>query len=326
MKIICGTDFSSNANAAALAATTLAAKLELPVTLVHVINPSNYVDSSQDLLGHLRSTRQKKLQALAERAGRRGAIVETVILEGSPALKLSEFAAKSGAQFLVVSAVGHIAPTKWLAGSVTDQAVQASSVPTLVIRDPSSFEAWLHEKRKLKVMVGYDFSRSSDAAIRWITSLDAISPSDITVAYVASPANERARLGIAAPLSPLYYPSALRRFLEKEIEEKTGGVIGRKPHISVKADWGRPDSQLIEMARDNGTDLLVVGTSQRRGLARLGSVARAAMHYSHGNVASVPEDWRASESTILPGWNDSIPSRADWVSKPPENKYATTQR
>ena len=154
-------------------------------------------------MDQLRVSRQKKLQALAERAGRRGVIVETTIIDGSPALKLAELAAESQARLLVVSARGQIAPTQWLAGSVADQTVQMSPVPALVVRDPGSVESWLGGDRALKIVVGYDFSASSDAAIRWVASLAAIAPCDITIAYVASPANERSRLGIAPPLSPL---------------------------------------------------------------------------------------------------------------------------
>jgi nucleotide-binding universal stress UspA family protein len=306
MRIICGTDFSIHADAAALAAATLAARLELPLTLVHVINPRRYSAPSAELMDQFRGARQKKLQALAEKAGRRGAIVETTILEGSPAMELAEFAVRTEARFLVVSAIGQIAPTQWLAGSVTDQAVQMAPIPTLVIRDHGSFEAWLHSERPLKIMAGYDFSASSDAAIRWIASLEAIAPCDITIAYVASPTNERARLGIAAPLSRLYYPSALRKFLEEEIEQKTSSVLRKKARICVMADWGRPDSQLIEMASDTATDLIVVGTSQRRGLARLSSVARAVMHYSRQNVACVPESWIGSSTKADPHTDSAL--------------------
>jgi nucleotide-binding universal stress UspA family protein len=291
MKIICGTDFSIHANAAAVAAGSLAKRLEMPLTLVHVLDPSRYSNPSADLMEYLRRDRQKKLQTLADRARRKGVIVETKIVEGSPAAKLAEVAATAKARFLLVSAIGQIAPTQWLAGSVTDQAIQMSSIPTLVVRDPGSFEAWLHGERALKVLVGYDFSAGSEAAIRWIRSLNEIAPCNITIAYVASPSNERSRLGIAPPLSPLYYPSALRKFLEEEIQRRCGGILGNNARIFVKADWGRPDSQLMEMAEDRRTDLMVVGTSQRHGLARLGSVARAVVHYAKMNVASVPESW-----------------------------------
>jgi len=119
MRIICGTDFSIHANSAALAAATLAARLDLPLTLVHVLDPDKYSNPSPELMAYLRNCRQKKLQVLAERAGRKGVIVETAIIEGSPAEKLAQFANESRARFLVVSAIGQIAPTQWLAGSAS---------------------------------------------------------------------------------------------------------------------------------------------------------------------------------------------------------------
>ena len=126
MRIICGTDFSIHANSAALAAATLAARLDLPLTLVHVLDPDKYSNPSPELMAYLRNGRQKKLQVLAERAGRKGVIVETAIIEGSPAEKLAQFAREAQARFLVVSAIGQIAPTQWLTGSVTDRVVQIS--------------------------------------------------------------------------------------------------------------------------------------------------------------------------------------------------------
>ena len=322
MKIIYGTDLTTNANEVAMAAAALAARFELPLVLAHVLDQSRYSAPSAGLLDHLRVSRQKKLQALAERAGRRGVIVETTIMEGSPAMKLAELATDSEARLLVVSSRGQIAPTQWLAGSVADQAVQMSQVPTLVVRDPRLIESWLGGDRPLKIVVGYDFSASSDAAIRWVASLDAIGPCDITIAYVASPANERSRLGIAPPLSPLYYPSALRKFLEEEIASKTAELLGDKAEIHVKADWGRPDAQLLEMGTDSHADLMVVGTSQRRGLARLGSVARAVMHYSHKNVGCVPEAWVTHSFATKPLQDVSVSRRGEGVGQKNQQDYA----
>lgn len=296
MRIICGTDFSIHANSAALAAATLAARLDLPLTLVHVVDPAQYSNPSSELMAYLRNGCQKKLQVLAERAGRKGVIVETAIIEGSPAEKLAQFADETQPRFLVVSAIGQIAPTQSLVGSITDQVVQMSQTPTLVLRDVGSFESWLHGERALKILIGYDYSAGAEAAIRWVRSLAAIAPCDITIAYVASPSNERSRLGVAAPLSPAYYPSSLRQSLEAEITQKCKPMLGSEARVYVKADWGSADSQLVEIAADNRADLAVVGTSRRRGLTRLGSVARAVVRYARTNVASVPEGWVAPAS------------------------------
>jgi len=46
--------------------------------------------------------------------------------------------------------------------------------------------------------------------------------------------------------------------------------------------------QLIEIAADEKADLIVVGTNQRRGLARLGSVSRAVLHHAPLNIACIP--------------------------------------
>lgn len=289
MNIVCGTDFSVHANKAALAAATLAARQGGTLSLVHVLDTRHYSNPSTELLKHLRDSRRKKLDALADRARRRAAKVETHLLEGSPATKLTEFASKAAARLVVVSANGQIAPTKWFVGSVTDQTAQVATVPTLVVRDAAAIEAWAYGRRPLNVLVAYDFSASAEAALRWVASLREIAACEITVAYVASAANERARLGVAPPMSPLYYPSGLKKFLEQELKQKCDAAFGEGvARVSVWADWGRPDSQLIEMAGDSRADLIVVGTSQRQGLRRLGSVSRAVVHYAHMNVACVP--------------------------------------
>ncbi len=289
MKIICGTDFSVHANEAALTAATLAARLGETLTLVHVLDPSRYTNPSKDLMDHLRKGRQQKLDSLNERVKRRAARVEAQVVEGTPATKLTELAAATDARLLVVSANGQIAPTKWFAGSMADQAVQGSTIPVLVVRDPRGLKEWAYDKRPLRVLVGYDYSASADAALRWVASLRQIAPCEITVVYVASAIKERTRLGIAPPMSPIYYPSGIKQFLASELKQKCDSVFGEDgAKVRVLADWGRPDSHLIEVAGDNRADLLVVGTSQRRGLARLGSVSRAVLHYAHMNVACVP--------------------------------------
>lgn len=289
MKIICGTDFSVHANEAALTAATLAARLGETLTLVNVLDPSRYSNPSKDLMDQLRDNRQKKLDPLVERVKRRAARVEARVVEGIPATKLAELASATEARLLVVSANGQIAPTKWFVGSMADQAVQGSTIPVLVVRDSRGLNDWAYDKRPLRVLVGYDYSASAEAALRWAASLRQIAPCEITVVYVASAVKERTRLGIAPPMSPIYYPSGIKQFLARELKQKCDSVFGEDgAKVSVLADWGRPDSHLIEVAGENRADLLVVGTSQRRGLARMGSISRAVLHYAHMNVACVP--------------------------------------
>lgn len=90
-------------------------------------------------------------------------------------------------------------------------------------------------------------------------------------------------------MSPMYYPPGLRQFLESELRRRTDAITGGdKARTCLITDCGRADSQLIGMAAESRTDLIVVATSKRRGLARLGSVSRGVLHYSHMSVVCVP--------------------------------------
>lgn len=74
-----------------------------------------------------------------------------------------------------------------------------------------------------------------------------------------------------------------------------------KARIRVATAWGRPDPQLIEIARTEHTDLLVVGTNQRHGLERfwLGSVSRGVLHHAPMSVACVPAT--GADDSTAPG-------------------------
>ena len=114
MKIICGTDFSQHAAEAARVAAALAIRLKDTVTLAHVFETTRYELLSKDLHDQLRRKGLERLKAEAQRLRKMGATVEHAMLEGSPAPALTEFATEANARLVVVSSLGHIAPSRWL--------------------------------------------------------------------------------------------------------------------------------------------------------------------------------------------------------------------
>lgn len=289
MKTICGTDFSIHASEAANAAAALTARLQGALSLVHVMDTSRYELPSKKLMDYLCGSRQAKLKKEAERLRRQGAAVEEQFLQGSPAVSLVKAATESGARLIVVSSLGQIAPSRWFVGSVAERTAQNASVPTLVVRNQKPLEAWARGKRPLNVVIAYDFSESGDAALRWTSFLNEIGPCRITVVYVAWPPEAGARYGAGYDQPHPYYPSDVEKLLKRDLEEKCEEVLGKtKLRFRVAAGLGRPDPQLIEIAADEKADVIVVGTNQRRGLARLGSVSRAVLHHAPLNVACIP--------------------------------------
>ena len=203
-------------------------------------------------------------------------------------MNLVKAATDSGARLIVVSSLGQIAPSRWFVGSVAERTAQNASVPTLVVRNQKPLRAWARDQRTLNVVVGYDFSESGDAALRWTSFLKEIGPCRITIVHVAWSPEAVTRFGAEYQPFP-YYPLEVEKLLKRELQEKCEQVLGKtKLRFCVAAGWGRPDPQLIEIAGKEKADVIVIGTNQRRGLARLGSVSRAVLHHSPLNVACVP--------------------------------------
>jgi nucleotide-binding universal stress UspA family protein len=71
------------------------------------------------------------------------------------------------------------------------------------------------------------------------------------------------------------------------------GTVTFQPALGV----GRLGDHLLALAEGERADVTVIGTHQRRGLARLGSVSGVILHYSHASVACVPE---ARDEILLP--------------------------
>jgi nucleotide-binding universal stress UspA family protein len=288
MKILCGTDFSQHAREAAEAAAALTARLQATLVLAHVMDTSRYELDSKELMDSLCDRRRTNLKSEADRLRRQGATVEEQFIQGSPAINLVKAASDSGARLIVVSSLGQISPSRWFVGSVAERTAQNASVPTLVVRNQKPLQAWARGQRTLNLVVGYDFSESGDAALRWTSFLSEIGPCRITIVSVAWTPEVIMRFGADYQPFP-YYPSEVEKLLKRELQENCEQVLGKtKLRFRVVPGWGRPDPQLIEIAETEKADLIVVGTNQRRGLARLGSVSRGVLHHAPLNVACVP--------------------------------------
>lgn len=288
MKIVCGTDFSQHASEAADVAAALASRLNEPLALIHVFETTRYELLSKELFGDLRHRRHAKLKQEAERLRKTGATIEEQLIEGSPSTALADLAVRVRASMIVVSSLGQIAPSRWLVGSVAERITQTSPVPTLVVRGGEPFKSWA-PGRPLKILVGYDFSATSDAALHWVGTLQKIGPCRITVASVSWPPQERDRLGMGEQSFLLANPPEVEKLLERDLRKRCAEVLGNlRVQVRLPAAWGRPEPQLIELAREAHADLIVVGTHQRQGVGRFWSVSREILHNAPMSVACVP--------------------------------------
>lgn len=289
MKILFGTNFSVQAEEATFAMAGLAARSAGKLTLAHVINPLLYRRPLGEFVAYLRDKRQAMLENLASQIRLVDDDVETFVAEGLPASRLVSLAGAIDADLVALSSPGPISLMRFCFGSIANAVIENTSVPVMLIRKADKFHPWLTGLRPLKVLIGYSFCAASDKALRWAADLRNVAPCDFTVSYAAVAENEAARLGIGPIMSPIYYPAGLKRLLEREVRQRSDSVLGQdSAQICVRANWSRPGSHLIEMADETQADLIVVGTSQRRGLARLRSVSGDVLRRARLNVACVP--------------------------------------
>jgi nucleotide-binding universal stress UspA family protein len=292
MTIVCGTDFSLAAAPAMTAAAALASRTGDDIWLVHVLEGSIAV-SKDGIRDALETAAQRGLEAEAKRIGdSSGTTVRTAVITGPAYASLPAFAEEKQARLVVVSSRGHGALPVYRLGGTSERLAQLARLPVLVVREAAAFEAWGARQRPLKVLLGFDWTASSEAALRWVKGLRERGPCDVTIGYVyysdfADDAERR--YGLKGRHIPWERDLEAERLLSRDLATAVGPMTGTgaltfRPVLGV----GRTADHLLELAEAEHVDLIVVGTHHKRGLARLASVSGVALHYSRAAVASIP--------------------------------------
>lgn len=303
MPIVCGTDFSERSRLAMTVAAALVPRVKATrLWLVHVLDPST---CSLDATGQeaLAAAAQRRLAEESARLSERdpglaSARVHQVVLVGPTSETLLGFAEEKQARLLVVSSQGHGASQGrgasfvYRVGGTSERLAQSTRLPVLVVRDDAPFEAWAKGERPLRVLLAVDWSRSCEAAIRWVKLLRESSPVDVVAGHVYQsgfPGEGPARYGLPWRRPIVERDPQAETLLIRDLQTRIGDLGGQgdvafRPHLGV----GRLGDHLLELAEAERVDLIVMGTHHRRGLARMSSVAAVSLHHSRTSLAIVP--------------------------------------
>lgn len=139
--ILVPVDFSVHSAQAIEAAVDLSRRYDGLITLVHVYDPvayalpDGYVLFTPSQFDRLIAALEEQLQAAKKAAVQLGALrVDTRLLEGFPAEEIRDFAARTGADLIVMGTHGRGAVKHLLLGSVAERVVRTAPCPVLTLK------------------------------------------------------------------------------------------------------------------------------------------------------------------------------------------------
>jgi nucleotide-binding universal stress UspA family protein len=293
MPIICGSDLSPASTGALEVACALAAQRgDRDVVLVHVVDSEPEDDAVRTAL-HARLTAQAAIRpAASSTASGNGPAphVRAELVIGPPVETLVRVAEAEGADLIVIAAHSRRERTDAHLGTTAAAVITVAHVPVIIVRDPAPWLAFARGERPLRLLLGIDDSATSDLGIQWTLALGKRGPIDAVLGAIYYPDEAAAYYGLPAR-SLVETDPEIERLLERDLVRRYAGSAALpSPHITARArrGLGRIGDHVIELAAAEGVDAIVIGTSQKTGLGRLGSVSSVVVADAPESVVCVP--------------------------------------
>ena len=274
MAILCGTDFSdASAGALEVARALGHQRGDREIVLVHAVDDPDQAEAARE-----------RLAAWVEK-GRSGPPVRTEIAIG-PADSTLLALIDRGAFDLVVIAAHSKPGSPLLVGSTAEALIASAHVPVLAVRDPVPWLKFARGEAPLRVLLGIDDSVACELCIQWTLALRACGPVDVVLGAIYYP-DEAAELYGLHARSFVDRDPEIERLLARDLVRRFGGPAD-EALARPRRGLGRIGDHLVELAREEEVDAIVIGTMQKTGLGRLGSVSSVVIHDAPQSVVCVP--------------------------------------
>jgi nucleotide-binding universal stress UspA family protein len=295
--IVCGTDFSPEAEGALAWAAAMARREGCDVSLVFAIRQVSEGASLVAFEAEQIGFDTRRLRASADAAAHElGVSIQPQILRGEPHQVILQHAREVDARMIVLGTGGQSIGERLMLGSVAERTVRSADRVVVLVPRGSATDVWrtagaAAAARPPRVVAG--LGDGDDAAIlHFVAGLRRAGPCDTTLVHLYWPMEEYTRLGLQGARDLFKADPDVIRNLEPALRAKAASVPGEGVvAIDIRPAWGEPASNLLVAAEDRKADLLVVGAHDRHGLGRLltTSIAQRLARKAHdAPVAVVP--------------------------------------
>lgn len=280
MPILCGSDLSANSADALAAAIALAERRgDRELVLVHIADAGEAhpaIAEARDALSHQSDEAVANVKIRIE--VRSGATAET----------LADLAAAERADLIIVGAGP--AATSGRIGSFAGRLVEVSPVPVLLVRDATPWVEFGRGQRAVKILAGVDDSATGELGLHWLKGLRQVGPVDVTLGAIYYPDEACHKYGLKMR-SHVEPDAAVETLLGRDLRHRFEPAVGAGAvEVRVKPGLGRIGDHLIELATAAAVDAVVVGTRQRTGLGKLGSVSSVVVANAPQSVICIPPE------------------------------------
>ncbi len=273
--ILFPTDFSECSRQAFAHALFLAEQYEATLHLFHAVvlheddpaSPEQHFPDTKELLGKLFEIANSRLASLVKRHEGGPVTLEEFTARGVSAADLIlEHAEEHDVDLIVMGTHGRRGASRLLMGSVAAEVVRSSHAPVITLRE-------LEEGRPLeaieRILVPIDFSEHSRVALAYATELARSYDASLQLLHVVQQPVYPYFYAPVPAMAPVEQIQGIRergaRALEKLLEEAGDPKID---HELAVID-GHPASEILDFAREKGSDLIVTATHGLTGLERL---------------------------------------------------------
>ena len=263
--ILCPVDFSDFSVNAYEYALSLAWHYKAKLFLQHVLYPlsSNFAafggetDCFKKACQRLRADAEEKLQQFAKRHAPTKIRPQCFVQDGSATDLILSLAEAHAVNLIVMGTHGLRGIDRLMVGSVTERVLRRARCPVLAVRKPAHFISSVHDPEPVhlrKILLCEDFSDHAHRASEYAVSMAREYGAELTLLHVLEDVPRSADLENAT------------EEVAKQLKECIAPTTCEGCIVKVIVRIGKPYQQIIQLALEAQTDLVIMGVRGRGAL------------------------------------------------------------
>jgi nucleotide-binding universal stress UspA family protein len=267
--IVFATDFSQTAMAAIPFAAEIAQRFGANLFAVHAKTPENYALPTTEIWPMVNAQLEQDTKELKETLRNRFPNIQSEVLtaDGGVWAVVEAVAQEKQADLIVVGTSGRRGIGKFILGSVAEEILRRSTRPVLTVGPHSPAEPPREAKFK-KIVYATDFSEGSHEAAAFAVALAEEHQAHLTLLHV-----------IQEPKTDGLVPADE---IEAAAIDRLGSLVAGEAELwcepKAVVRQGDPAEKILEVAKREEADLIVLGVRKYKGVVRATHLAGAVAH------------------------------------------------